>query len=181
MLDAKNSALFEEAVRRNRKDLRQIKLCGAILTLASAIEADCSKRLGQHQLSESKFVVLIVLHESRKGLAPNELATRCGVTRATITGLIDGLERDGIVRRMADEIDRRSYQVQLTEKGQELALVVFNEHVEWLSTVFGGLTSIETDFVASLVQMLWKKTDRGQHIAEINQAGEDTATAGSAR
>lgn len=173
MLDAKNSTLYEEAVRRNRQDLREIKLCGAVLTLASAIEADCARRLAHHQLSEGKFVVLLVLHEADIGLAPNELATRCGVTRATITGLIDGLQRDGIAHRVADENDRRSYQVQLTDKGRELARVVFDEHAEWLSSVFGGLASHETDLLTSLVQTLWKNTDRGKHMSEAAQNEQD--------
>jgi DNA-binding MarR family transcriptional regulator len=36
------------------------------------------------------------------GLAPHELAKRAGVTRATVTGLLDGLERDGFLSRHCD-------------------------------------------------------------------------------
>lgn len=162
MLNAKNTSLYNEAVRRKRTDLREIKLCGAVLSLAAAIEADCARRLARHQLSEGKFVMLIVLHEAQSGLAPAELATRCGVTRATVTGLIDGLERDGLARRIAHETDRRSLQIQLSEKGQALARVVFDEHAEWLSSVFGGLDQNQSSLLTTLLHTIWQKTDAGK-------------------
>lgn len=165
MLNAKNQSLYEEAKRRGRKDQRQIKLCGAVLSLAAAIEADCARRLSRDQLSESKFVMLIVLHEAKGGLAPNELATRCGVTRATMTSLIDGLERDGLAHRTADRQDRRSVNIKLTDKGAELARSVFDEHAEWLGSVFGGLDPEQSELLTSMIQLIWQKTDAGKRAA----------------
>ncbi|QDG93890.1 MarR family transcriptional regulator (plasmid) [Rhizobium sp. NIBRBAC000502774] len=178
MLDAKNSTLYQEAVRRKRTDLPEIRLCASVLTLAGAIAADCARRLAQHHLSEGKFVMLIVLHESKIGLPPNELATRCGVTRATVTGLIDGLERDGLARRVADQKDRRSLQVQLTEKGQDLARIVFDEHAEWLSTVFCRLDRHQSDLLASLVQTLWQNTDTGRQAARTSESEQNQIISG---
>jgi DNA-binding MarR family transcriptional regulator len=165
MLNAKNRSLYEEALRRGRTDYRQIKLCGGVLSLASAIDADCARRLARHQLSDSKFVMLIVLHEAKDGLAPNELATRCGVTRATMTGLIDGLERDGLARRDAYEKDRRSVKIRLSDRGEHLARTVFDEHAEWLGSVFGGLDREQSELLTSLIQAIWQKTDAGKLAA----------------
>lgn len=107
--------------------------------------------------------MLIVLHESKIGLPPNELATRCSVTRATVTDLIDGLEAEGFARRVSDRKDCRRLQFQLTEKGRDLARIVYNEHAEWLSTGFGRLDRHQSDLLASLVQTLWQNTDTGRH------------------
>ncbi|MDH4415415.1 MAG: MarR family transcriptional regulator [Rhizobium sp.] len=175
MLNARNKSLYEEAKRRGRKDDRQIKLCGGVLSLAAAIEADCARRLARHQLSESKFVMLIVLHDSKGGLAPNELATRCGVTRATMTSLIDGLERDGITRRTADGQDRRSVNIQLTDKGADLARSVFDEHAEWLGSVFGGLDQEQSEVLASLIELIWQKTDAGKLAAAAATPDDELA------
>lgn len=166
MLSAKNEALYREAERRGRSDLRDIKLCATVLSLASAIEADCARRLARHQLSDSKFVMLIVLHEAKDGLAPNELATRCGVTRATMTGLIDGLERDGLARRMADDKDRRSVKIRLSERGEDLARTVFDEHAEWLGSVFGRLDDAQSELLLTLAQAVWRNTDAGRTPAD---------------
>jgi DNA-binding MarR family transcriptional regulator len=49
---------------------------------------------------------------------PSELADKSGVSRATMSGLINGLLRDGLITRQNDDNDRRSYSVKLTAKGQ---------------------------------------------------------------
>jgi DNA-binding MarR family transcriptional regulator len=47
-----------------------------------------------------------------------ELATRCGITEKTITGVVDRLEREEYVQRERSEEDRRVVHVKLTRKGQ---------------------------------------------------------------
>jgi MarR family transcriptional regulator, organic hydroperoxide resistance regulator len=49
-----------------------------------------------------------------------ELAKMAEVTPATITGMLDGLERDGMVSRRRSDQDRRVVLVCLTEQGREL-------------------------------------------------------------
>src|SRR4051812_38877465 len=69
--------------------------------------------LAQHNISQGRFGVLMaLLNHCRQGgetavLSPAELADRAGVTRATMTGLVDTLERDGLVTRAPDSQDRR--------------------------------------------------------------------------
>ncbi len=86
-----------------------MRLCFEVLALASAIDRACAARLAPYRLSEGKFVLLFLLRDLPEGLAPHELAERAGVTRATITGLLDGLERDGFLARHDDKEDRRSW------------------------------------------------------------------------
>ena len=50
---------------------------------------------------------------------PSELAEKAGVSRATMSGLINGLLRDGLVARQEDSQDRRSYSIRLTAAGQD--------------------------------------------------------------
>lgn len=47
-----------------------------------------------------------------------EMAERCFVRPATLTGIVDTLERDGFVSRQRDPQDRRSVQLTLTDKGR---------------------------------------------------------------
>ena len=49
-----------------------------------------------------------------------DLASACNCTRATITGLIDGLERKGLVSRKPNPDDRRSLLATLTDEGRAL-------------------------------------------------------------
>lgn len=50
-------------------------------------------------------------------LAMGELARRLAVTDKTVTGLVDRLERDGLLRRGRDDADRRVVHVSLTARG----------------------------------------------------------------
>ncbi|BBO84164.1 MarR family winged helix-turn-helix transcriptional regulator [Desulfosarcina ovata] len=48
-----------------------------------------------------------------------DLASKMGVTTGTLTVMIDNLEKKGLVQRIQNPADRRSYVIQLTEKGTE--------------------------------------------------------------
>jgi DNA-binding MarR family transcriptional regulator len=60
----------------------------------------------------------LLMREDNLTSTPSELAEKAGVTRATMSGLINGLLRDGLVARQDDNKDRRSYTIQLTIAGQ---------------------------------------------------------------
>ncbi len=53
-------------------------------------------------------------------LTMGDLARRVAVTEKTITGVVDRLERDGLVRRERDPGDRRVVHVRLGRRGEEL-------------------------------------------------------------
>ncbi|MGD8416245.1 MAG: MarR family transcriptional regulator [Pseudomonadales bacterium] len=100
-------------------------------TDASAV-ADCmqllrvSKRLLTHFLeqftadgiSPGKYSVMTELLAAGEPVSPSWLAERIGVRRPTITGLLDGLDRQGFVARTFDEQDRRRVSVALTAQGR---------------------------------------------------------------
>ena len=60
----------------------------------------------------------MLMREDSKTSTPSALADKAGVTRASMTGLIDGLEQNGLVARVYTKDDRRSVQVKLTDAGQ---------------------------------------------------------------
>jgi DNA-binding MarR family transcriptional regulator len=97
----------------------------------------------QHDVSDGRFSVLMLLMRSRAtgGLTPSNLAERAGVTRATITGLIDGLEKMGHVRRSVDETDKRKQTIDLTAKGIKFIDKVYPTHLERMSHLMDALTA----------------------------------------
>ncbi len=70
-------------------------------------------------------------------LSPSELGERLIVTRATVTGLLDSLERPGFVRRTRHPVDRRSLIVEITPLGlevlQQVRTTVHRHERRWLS------------------------------------------------
>jgi len=50
-----------------------------------------------------------------------ELARVFGTKQSTLTSILDRLERDGLLRRLPNPADRRSFLLRLTPKGRSLA------------------------------------------------------------
>ncbi|WP_233772460.1 MarR family winged helix-turn-helix transcriptional regulator [Achromobacter sp. AONIH1] len=162
MLEPKHHALLNESARRRLPSADGVRLCFQLLATASAIDRDCAARLAPRGLSEGKFVLLFLLHGQSGGLSPHELAERAGVTRATVTGLLDGLERDGFLRREADEVDRRRVQVLLSAKGKAIATKLFAEHTQWIGGLFEALSPAERKRLGELLGKVWRATDSGR-------------------
>lgn len=169
MLEQKHLALLEEVERRTVAPTDNIRACFELLTLAGAIDRDCASRLSPHRLSEGKFVLLFLLNDKPDGLSPHELAERAGVTRATITGLLDGLERDGFIARRGGLDDRRKIAVALTEVGRKTARDLFTEHAEWVASLFEGFTANERKTLNNLLQRIWRNLDSYRKQAEQDE------------
>lgn len=150
-LEQKYLSLLEEAQRSGLPNVEKIRLCFQVLSLASAIDRDCASLLSPYALSEGRFVLLFLLNAATEGLAPNALAEKAGVTRATVTGLLDGLERECLVQRQADTRDRRALRIRLTCKGKQVAGKVFDQHSRWIAGLFENLSASELLQLAALL------------------------------
>jgi len=69
--------------------------------------------IAEYKLTHGQFFLIVAIMEE-EGLLPSELAEKTSQDRATITGLVDRLVKDGWIERRPDEIDRRSFRIYLT-------------------------------------------------------------------
>lgn len=76
----------------------------------------------QHGVTIAGGTVLLLLADGEA--TPRDLARRMWVNPATITGIVDTLERDGLVQRHRDAADRRQVRLSLTPRGRSLAVGV---------------------------------------------------------
>jgi DNA-binding MarR family transcriptional regulator len=60
----------------------------------------------------------------RGPMSPSEIGEQLIVTRATVTGVLDSLERRGYVRRTPNPVDRRGVIVELTAEGVGVVAVI---------------------------------------------------------
>ncbi len=104
---------------------------------------------------------LLDLH---KGWRLTDLSDRLIVERSTITRLVDFLEREGLISRVADVEDRRSQRVILTPGGASLRERTLEAHEASLQQRFACLSEIEQQQLYQLHQKLLKGliTDREQ-------------------
>ncbi|MGI5215463.1 MarR family winged helix-turn-helix transcriptional regulator [Plantactinospora sp. CA-290183] len=95
---------------------------GRLVTVAGHVTGQFWARhlAAHHGLTPAGMTVLFVL--LRRGESTHrEMAERCFVRPATLTGVVDTLERDGLVERRRDPTDRRTVRLGLTAKGEEQA------------------------------------------------------------
>lgn len=78
-----------------------------------------SQTLREANLTSSQYLILNLLWEE-DGRPFKDLAAALAYTPATVTGIVDTLERKGLVYRAPNPLDRRSQLVMLTEAGSAI-------------------------------------------------------------
>ena len=92
-----------------------------------------------HDLSEGRLGVMFRLF--RVGDCQlGDLADELDSTPRNITGLVDHLERDGLVERVPDLQDRRSVRARLTPAGRERIESIWKEGLEHQFEVVQGMS-----------------------------------------
>lgn len=126
-----------------------------LLRVASDVGNTINGSLEEHGISHGRFTVMNILNRNPdQGLCPAELADKAGVTRATMTGLLDGLEEDGLVAREGHLADRRMLTVRLTKKGIGFLEKVLPGYLKRLNVAMSPLSSEERHTLAALLNKL---------------------------
>ena len=119
------------------------------------------QNLTEHGISNGRFGVLMLLWGDAQnpaaiaeGITPAELADRSNVTRATMTGLVDTLERDGFVKRAADLADRRMMRVTLTRKAEGFLKRLLPGHFQRMAALMDPLTVDERKTFVTLLDKI---------------------------
>lgn len=90
--------------------------------LSKAYQRAClifKEQFEQYDLTPQQFGLLGFLWRE-DGISQALLSAKSQIDRTTMGGLIDRLEKEGLVVRQADPEDRRAYRICLTEKGKAL-------------------------------------------------------------
>jgi MarR family transcriptional regulator, organic hydroperoxide resistance regulator len=74
----------------------------------------------QYGLTGSQLLVLNMLGPKGR-VSLSDLSERIRAKNSTVTGIVDRMERDGVVLRRRSEEDRRVVYIELTAKGRKLA------------------------------------------------------------
>ncbi len=103
-------------------------------------------RLQPHGLHPRAFAVLWVLVEADgagadvAGRSQQDLSRSLGIPASRLVGVIDGLEKGGLVVREAHPTDRRAHTVRLTGPGRDAARSLIDEAARFDQQLNQGLT-----------------------------------------
>jgi DNA-binding MarR family transcriptional regulator len=129
-------------------DTDAIEISMAILRMGRLIAAASQRNIDALNLgaamTDARFTLLVTLYFTKdRRLAQNEISRELGVSRTNITNLIDGLERDGLVKRIANPADRRVSHAQLTPEGEQLCSVLLPIMTRFLEQLCAGFSDDE--------------------------------------
>jgi DNA-binding MarR family transcriptional regulator len=94
----------------------------SVMRVEQILMARLNALLRPFDLNFPRYEALMLLHFSRRGGLPlGKMGDRLQVHRTSVTNIVDGLERTGLVRRTAHAKDRRATVAEITERGREVA------------------------------------------------------------
>lgn len=134
-----------------------LELLTVLKQVGATLQSLGDQLLAEKGISEGRFYILVFLEleelQGHDDPHPSTIADNIGVTRATVTGLLDGLERDGLVERRHNTLDRRALTICLTAKGRE----VLDSFVPIQTREFRALFSpLDADEKRTLIRLLSK-------------------------
>jgi DNA-binding MarR family transcriptional regulator len=113
-------------------------------------------------LTGPQLTVLKML-EGLGDLSLSDLSERIRAQNSTVTGIIDRMEREGLVLRSRSTEDRRVVRIKLTDKGARIARDIEIEPMEIFRSALESLTPAE---MSDLLRILTKIARRVQAIVK---------------
>ncbi|MGF1537701.1 MAG: MarR family winged helix-turn-helix transcriptional regulator [Elainellaceae cyanobacterium] len=107
----------------------------------------------QYDLTPAQFDVVATLGNT-SGLSMGDIGEKTLITKGTLTGIIDRLERKGLVRREVPPENRRSVIVKLTADGEALFKQVFPAHIADMKQHMEALHPSEMELLRVLLSRL---------------------------
>jgi DNA-binding MarR family transcriptional regulator len=113
-----------------------------------------SRTVGRYQ------VLRILFFTPEHRLTQVEVAGEMQVTSANVTFLVDGLEKDGLVRRVPSLTDRRTVYVELTDAGLAFAERIVPSFASFMGAIFEGFSAAEKRQLSELLDRVRCNADR---------------------
>jgi len=107
----------------------------------------------QMSLTPAQLFVLMFLEE-HPVCRPGDISREMGIAAPTATGIVDRLERDGYVRRIPDEQDRRAVNISLAENGIEFLKDMRRKKYERTCRILNVLTPEDRENYVRILKKL---------------------------
>lgn len=150
----------DECFRALAREYREVEASAiethlTLLRVAGDVLNAFEMHFARHHISQGRFGVLVILKISpARQLHASELAEKIGVSRATMTGLLDGLERDGLIARLDEETDRRKTTIKLTLSGQRYLERILPDHFRRVARLMADIGETERRTLIKLLRKI---------------------------
>jgi DNA-binding MarR family transcriptional regulator len=146
-----------------------------IIRVFGLLERIMQRHFARFGISGAQWGVLRNLHRAEEeglaGLRLKDLGDRLLIRPPSVTGVVDRLERAGLVARTGSTTDLRAKQVALTSRGREIVERALQVNQQQVNLVMGGLNQGEQ---ADLHRLLAKL---GQHLYLLSNEAQPSPDA----
>jgi len=138
--------------------LLDFKISGLVRRIRNLYTAIFNPLLHKSEITWPRLAILLYLYLNADKNNEEINSTRlslfqyCG--KNTISSLVDGLERQGLLKRENDLNDRRSYHLKITENGRGLLKKIIPQQLKILDRLSSDLTKEEKEMLISLLTKL---------------------------
>ncbi len=154
-----NEASLETALAQRfpQTNLNSLFAFIMIRKLSTDLDVVLDAYFAKYNLSVGRFTLLNILSFMEDGLMPSELANKVGVTQATISGLINSLEKASLVSRETHKKDGRAFVIKLTPSGSEVVQKICPEYFGRIDKIMGAFSDVEKSSLRDLTQKLTER------------------------
>lgn len=125
----------------------------ALVRAEKAVVRELTRALAPLDLKLAQLDMLMNLYR-HPGLSQHDLARRLLVGRSNITMLLPQLEKQGLLRREADEKDKRVLRLFLTAEGDALLLKALAIYTKLIDRVMEQSTPAECDMMGDIMRRI---------------------------
>lgn len=124
-----------------------------VRSTAQQMDNTISEWMADSAATPARFQILAQLWAAKgRGVAQKDIAAAMGVTRATVSGLMAALERDGLITSTVADNDRRSCLATLTRKGEAVIEKAIESNKTRLRAAYTTLTPDELTTLTTLLE-----------------------------
>lgn len=155
-MDPVEQVLAQWAQQRPDLDAAPIAIFGRIRRIADLASGSLRGYLNSFGLTPGSFDILCNLRRGGKPYrkTPSELAASALVTSGAMTGRLDALEADGLIRRRQHPTDRRVSYAELTPAGRKLIDRVLEGHLDREELLLTGLDQADRKTIERALALL---------------------------
>lgn len=124
--------------------MNHLLLVKELVQAYQAFEAHSAAHIKEMGLTSTQFDIIATLG-NQLPMTCKELGEKTLISKGTMTGVLERLEAKGLIEKLMNDDDGRSYKIGLSKAGDKLFKKVFPEHVEYLGKAFGKLSKKELE------------------------------------
>lgn len=124
--------------------MNYLTLIKELVSTYQAFESFSTKHVKELGLTGTQFDIIATLG-NQPPMTCKELGEKTLILKGTMTGVLERLEAKGLIEKIPNADDGRSYKIGLTKAGDRLFKKVFPEHLSYLEKNFEKLSPKDMD------------------------------------